>query len=180
VRRRIPAQAFGLKKHRCGTSPVSKKSDKEHATASLGNSEVLSVKHSPREPRPEFCQPSDEGCKVPAFVRVQYAGDVFPYQPLGPIAASQRKIDEGEVAAWIGEPGAQAGDAERLARGAGCENMQDCIGPFLKPGYVPEVRDTGVSVRQHSAGKARVFREKLRAPAKRVPRDGRRFYSACD
>src|SRR3990167_2680256 len=46
ARRRIPRQAVALKKDRCGTSPVSKMSDKEDATPALGYSKVLSVQDS--------------------------------------------------------------------------------------------------------------------------------------
>jgi hypothetical protein len=69
ARRSIPAQAFALKKNRCGTSPVSKVSDNEHTAAALGHSEVLSVKHSIGEPIPEFCQAPEDGTKVPSSVR---------------------------------------------------------------------------------------------------------------
>ena len=69
ARRRIPAQARALKKYRCGTSPVSKTSDNEHALPSLGHSEVLSVKNAVGEPIPEFCQPSEQGAKRPSVVR---------------------------------------------------------------------------------------------------------------
>ena len=64
ARRKIPAQAFGLKKYRCGRSPVSKISDNEHTAAPLWHSEMLSVKNPVGEPIPEFCQPSEEGSKI--------------------------------------------------------------------------------------------------------------------
>src|SRR3954471_4306206 len=80
ARRRIPLQARALKKNRCGTSPVSKTSDNEHATAPLWNSEVLSVKNSVGEPIPEFRQPSEEGTKSSCSIR-QDAGDVLPNHP---------------------------------------------------------------------------------------------------
>src|SRR5690606_39916886 len=60
ARRRMPRQAVALKKNRCGAAPLSKVSDNEHTTASLGHSEVLSVKNSVREPIPEFCQHRSE------------------------------------------------------------------------------------------------------------------------
>ena len=47
ARRRIPRQARELKKNRCGSSPVSKMSDNEDATPSLGYSELLSIQDSP-------------------------------------------------------------------------------------------------------------------------------------
>ena len=66
ARRRIPAHAFALKKNRCGTTPVSKVSDNEHTTASLGHSEVLSVQHSVCEPVPELPQRPEDGTKIPS------------------------------------------------------------------------------------------------------------------
>ena len=60
--RKIPTAAVGLKQYasRCG-SGVSKTSDNDDSTASLGNSEELSVQHSVREPIPEFSQRPDDG-----------------------------------------------------------------------------------------------------------------------
>jgi hypothetical protein len=65
----MPRQAVALKKYRCGTSPVSKISDNEDATAPLWYSEVLSVKNPVGEPIPEFRQPPEEGAKVPSSIR---------------------------------------------------------------------------------------------------------------
>ena len=65
----MPRQAVALKKNRCGTSPVSKISDNEHATAPLWNSEELSVKHSVRETVPEVFQRPEDGAKVPSSAR---------------------------------------------------------------------------------------------------------------
>jgi hypothetical protein len=63
---RIPAHAVGLKKNLCGSTPVSKTRDNEDSTATLGDSEVLSVQHSVSEPIPEFDQRPEEGTKVPS------------------------------------------------------------------------------------------------------------------
>jgi len=62
----IPAAAFGLKKYfdRCG--PVSKTSGKEDAITSLGDSEVLSVQHSPAKAIPESLQRPDDGTHCPS------------------------------------------------------------------------------------------------------------------
>jgi hypothetical protein len=68
ARRSIPRHALALKKYRCGTTPVSKMSDKEDATAALGNSNVLSVKNSVGEPIPELPQESDKEAKRPSSV----------------------------------------------------------------------------------------------------------------
>ena len=68
ARRRIPAHAFGLKKNLGGTS-VSKMSDNEHSTASLGDSEVASVQHSVGPPIPEIAQRPEDVSHVPSSVR---------------------------------------------------------------------------------------------------------------
>jgi hypothetical protein len=112
ARRRIPAQAFALKKYRRGISPVSKMSDNEHATAPLGNSEELSVKNSVGEPIPEFCQPPEEGSKIPPSVRGQDTRDVFPDHPSGSKLPSNCQIDEHEIASRIIESLSQSRDAE--------------------------------------------------------------------
>jgi hypothetical protein len=66
ARRRIPVAAFGLKKYfdRCG--PVSKTSGKEDTVTSLGDSEVLSVQHSPAKAIPELLQRPDDGTHCPS------------------------------------------------------------------------------------------------------------------
>jgi len=64
ARRRIPSQARLVKKYRCGNSPVSRISDNEDTAASLGNSEILAVQNSPREPIPELPQRFEEDAEV--------------------------------------------------------------------------------------------------------------------
>ena len=72
----MPAQALWLKKNRCGTSPVSKISDNEHTLASLGQTEILSVKASVGPPIPEFAQTPEKGTKVLSARRRQDTVDV--------------------------------------------------------------------------------------------------------
>ena len=68
ARRRMPRQAVALKKNRCGTAPVSKISDNEHATAALWYSKVLSVQNSVSGPIPEFAHAPEDGTKIPSSV----------------------------------------------------------------------------------------------------------------
>ena len=114
--RRMPAQAFGLKKNRGGNVPTSKTCDNEDATTALGYSEVLSVQDPVGPPIPELFQRPEEGTKVPSSSRRQDARDIFPDDPAGTEFVSESKKDEGEVAAGVGESFAQAGDGEGLAR----------------------------------------------------------------
>jgi hypothetical protein len=113
ARRRIPAQAFGLKKNRCGTLPESSSmSDNKHTAAALGHAEELSVKNPVGEPIPELCQHPEEGRKVPSSSTRQNSGDVLPDHPTGANSASQRAKLKHEVAARIIQPLAESRDAE--------------------------------------------------------------------
>ena len=123
ARRRIPAQARGLKKYRCGTAPVSKVSDNEHTAASLGHSEVLSVKDSVGPPVPEFLQRREEGAKGPPPVRRQDSGDVFPDNPPGTESANHSEIDEGQLTTRISQSSSESGDGEALAGRSSNDNV---------------------------------------------------------
>ena len=57
----MPVAALGLKQYFDRSGRVSKTSDNEDATAPLGNSEVLSVQHSPGEPITAFPQRPEDG-----------------------------------------------------------------------------------------------------------------------
>jgi hypothetical protein len=137
-------QAVALKKNRCGTSPISKISDNEDATAALWYSGVLSVKNPVGEPIPEFPQASEEGSKIPPAPTGQDAGHVLPNQPLGPISVSNGKIGEHEVATRVIQPFSESCDAEGLTGSSSDENIDSCIRPLLKFGHVSQVRDIGV------------------------------------
>lgn len=59
----IPEHALGVRSYLEGRSPVSKMSDNEESTASLGDSEVLNVQHSVGEPVPELRHGPEEVSK---------------------------------------------------------------------------------------------------------------------
>ena len=76
--RRIPAHAFGESQYLLGAL-ASKICDKEHSTASLGDSEEARVQHSPRNvTRPEVDHFLDDDSKVSAAVARECSGDVLP------------------------------------------------------------------------------------------------------
>ena len=54
---------MGLKKYRCGISVLSSTRDNEHALASLGESEKLSIENAPSRPPP---WPGNHTCTGPA------------------------------------------------------------------------------------------------------------------
>jgi hypothetical protein len=151
ARRRIPAQAFWLKKNLGGSSPISKVSDNEHTAASLGHSEVLSVKHSVCEPIPEFCQRPEEGTKVPPTVATEDTRHVFPYAPLGSKVVKNPAIDKGKVASGIGESFAKSGDGKRLARRSTDQKVNCSKIPLLIVSHITKVFYSRIMVRQHSS-----------------------------
>jgi hypothetical protein len=130
----IPAHAVGLKKNLCGSTPVSKTRDNEDATATLRDSEVLSIEHSVSEPVAELHQRPEEGTKVPSTIRTEDTWHVFPDDPSGLELISKSKKDEGEVAARVFKSFAESGDREGLT-GCASDQKVDCSG-FKGPGFV--------------------------------------------
>ena len=124
---KIPAHAVGLKKNLCGSDPISKTRDNEDSTATLRDSEVLSVQHSVGEPIPELHQRPEEGTKIPSTVATDDAWHVFPDDPSGLDAISQSKKDEGEVAARVFKSFAESCDGEGLAGGS-ADKKVNCSG----------------------------------------------------
>jgi hypothetical protein len=149
ARRRIPRQAVTLKKYRGGTSPVSKMSDNEDATAPLGYSEVLSVKNSVGEPIPEFPQHPEKGSKCSSFVNRQDAGDVLPYQPSGPQSASKVSVLNRELATLSIHSCSETGDAEILARCSSDQKVDCSILISSDRSEIANVRNFGIVVRQN-------------------------------
>jgi hypothetical protein len=176
----MPLQAVALKKYRCGTSPVSKMSDNEHATAALWNSKVLSVKGSIGPPIPEFAQAPEEGTKVPSFVARQDAGDVLPNQPLGPQSASKRKELKGEVATVASHSRSESGDAEILAWGSAHENVDWVIFALFDRGEIAVQRRIAPMMFENGARERFNFGQKARPPAQAVPCDAGRLDPAAN
>ena len=130
ARRRIPAQAFALKKYRCGTSPVSKTSDNEHTLPSLWDgtsvavhSDKLSVQNPVGEPIPEVPQEPEEGAKVPSSVAGQDTGHVLPNQPAGAIPCSNGTKGEHELTTRVIQACAESCCAEGLAGGSSAKKV---------------------------------------------------------
>lgn len=193
----IPEQAFALKKYRCGTSPVSKISNKEDAAATLGDSKVLSVQHSVGEPIPEFRQTSEDGSKIPSSVRGQNARDVFPNQPAGAEPASKAQKFDGQVTTVVIQAASEACNAERLTRGAANEKIDSCVNaesPKMaradRREIAPQRRAKAAAVTagilcplpmlQHAAWKLLNFGQQHGLPAKALPRDRGGFDARAD
>jgi len=119
--RRIPAHAFGESQYLLGAF-ASKIRDKEHSTATLGDSEEAAVQDSPRNvTRPEVNHRLDDSSKVSATVAGKGSWDVFPDGEVGLAVGGAKFANNSsclmeEAAALPRESCALAGDGEVLAR----------------------------------------------------------------
>lgn len=157
ARRRIPAQAFELKKNRCGIKPVSSTCDNEHTAASLGQAEILGIKDAPRDcsfgSKNKACirpftgrhkwliatgQCGDEASES-VVLSAEDSGDVLPHDDGGLFASGNSNMvncigdlaeSQGQIAARIVKRAAQAGNGKRLARRPSREH----VGRFHFPG----------------------------------------------
>ena len=152
-------------------SPVSKMSHNEDATAALGNSEKLSVKHSPCEMIPALGQRPDECPEVPSAVSRKNSGDIFPYDPLRANIRDNSDKVHGQSATFIGKPTAFSCDAESLAGSPADHNVNCSKVPPLKLCHVAIVRHGRKAMRQNGGWKRLNFAETDWFPAQWFPRD---------
>jgi len=122
ARSRIPEAAFAVKQY-FGCAVVTKTCDNEDSTASLGDSEPLSVKNPPASPIPHVCQRPDEGGEVPSGVRAEDSRYVFPNEVSWSDTFNQFKIREHNSSAGVLETASAAGCAEGLARRSAGHNV---------------------------------------------------------
>lgn len=104
----MPRHAFGLKKYRRGTSPVSKISNNEDTLPSLWD--------GTREAAQKVSKVSSSGAG-------EDAGHIFPDDPAGAKTLSQADIFKGKVAARIIQAETLSGDGEGLAGCAADEKI---------------------------------------------------------
>jgi hypothetical protein len=112
-------------------------SDKEHATASLWNSEVLSVKNAVGEPIPEFAQQPEEGTNIPSVFHSTGRRGRSPKQPAGPIAASNCTEGKHELATRVIQSCSESCVAERLAGSSSAKKVNCMVGPLFEVVHVP-------------------------------------------
>jgi hypothetical protein len=92
----MPLAARALKENLCGAVGF-KTCDNEHSTASLGDSKVSSVQHSPRYAIPEFLHFIEKPSKVSPFVGTEETRNVFQHEPLRSSLLHKVKEGEGET-----------------------------------------------------------------------------------
>jgi hypothetical protein len=125
-----------------GTGRVSKTSDNEHTAASLGHSEVLSVKHTVGPPIPEFSQRPKDGSHVPSSCARQKARDVLDENPSGSALISDTHELVEESGPFASQPSTASSHTEVLA-GESSANKVNSLNVTSKGGHI---------VIQHSIG----------------------------
>jgi hypothetical protein len=110
----MPLAALALKENLAGAVGF-KTCDKEHSSASLGDSEVASVQSSPRNAIPELLHFIEKPSEISAAVGTEESRDIFQHEP--PRSALLNKVEEGEgkTASLACESSSLASDAEVLA-----------------------------------------------------------------
>jgi hypothetical protein len=78
----MPVAAFGLKKNRRGTR-ASTMADNEHATAALGDAEMLAVQYPVGPPVPAVFQSFEERSEVASTARAKKPWNILKQQPSG-------------------------------------------------------------------------------------------------
>lgn len=154
--------------------PRSRTRDKEQTAASLGHSEELSVKHSPRTAIPEFIQALEQASEILATRGRERAGYVLPYDPSrAQLIARPNELPHEAASSLKALP--LPGDGERLA---GTAAHNDVWYPSvtlenlpIDLRHVPKVRNAGEPVRQNRARKGVDLGERQRLPSEREPRE---------
>ena len=157
ARRRIPVAAFALKKYR-GSAWVSSTCDKEHATAALGDSEVLTVESAPLDVvKAAVGQNSKEDSEIAALVRGKKSGHVLVDDPSRFDMRCKGDHVEDEDAALAREALPPSGDGEVLAGGSSANKVNvshesELTGPLLRCADVVVLGDLGPVAFEDGAG----------------------------
>jgi hypothetical protein len=122
ARRRIPRAALGLKKYLDRSGRVSKTSDKEDATAALGDSEPLSIQNSPRHAVPEVIQVPEDGTEIASPADRQEPWDILAEEPTGTCLIQESHHVPPQSRAWVSHAAATPGNRVPLAWPAGGED----------------------------------------------------------
>lgn len=97
--------------------------DNEDSTATLRNSEALSVEHSPSDAIPAPDHEPEEGRKGVSVVSGKDSRDVLPNHPSGAESTSKEQKLDGQVTTRVIQTSSSSGDGEGLAGGSPNENV---------------------------------------------------------
>jgi len=111
--------------------------DQENPTATRGDSEILSIKHSPASQIPAFGKGSDDCLEVFAIVAIEEPRDVLKHHPLGPKLVNDADDLEEEAGAAAGKSAPLAHGADVLAGEAAGDDVDGAeIGGAAEPDVI--------------------------------------------
>ncbi|GKS87141.1 hypothetical protein AVMA1855_23335 [Acidovorax sp. SUPP1855] len=164
----------------------SKTSDQENPAATVGDSEILSIKHPPASHIPPVGKGLEDDAKVLPTIASEQANDVFKDHPLGPYFLDDAADLPEQAGAVAGEAGACAHAGHVLARESADEHVDgaEVVGADLAHvGELPGVREPQ---RKHltqvrldfdlpGRGVSRLFKSKIKPsyPCKQTAHEGR-------
>jgi hypothetical protein len=132
----MPVAAFGLKKYRGGTSPVSMTSNNVDSLARLGDSEVPAVKSTPCDRIPEFGQRRENDPEISSSVGIEQTLHVLDNNNSGLTFSNQSSKLMKESGSLAFEPGSLSHARKRHilaweASGPNMGNRNSSIGHLL-------------------------------------------------
>jgi hypothetical protein len=110
----MPLAALALKENLAGAVGL-KTCDKEHSSASLGDSEIASIESSPPNRVPEVVNLTEQSDEITALIGTEETWHIFKEQPARSALLHKVKEGEGEAGSLACKSCALACDAEVLA-----------------------------------------------------------------
>lgn len=165
ARRRIPRHARGESEYRGGASgsKIAGSEHAENASASLGQSEVSSIKSCPPATIPDPFQLQEDRCEVSAAVASEQSGNILPKQDSRAKSIHEPRHVIEQPAALSCDSGALAGDAQVLTR----EPARDHV-HARKVG--PQLGHVGVSWHIRPSGREHVTATRVNLHLPRAPK----------
>lgn len=141
----MPAAAFADSQYLRGTGCVSKTSDNEDATATLGDSEESRVQYSPGDAIPELPQAQKYSREVSSVVGGKESGNILNDRPSWPQFGQHPLELKPETAALAPKTGPLAGHTEILAGEAAVDeiNTVELPEPSVSSGGIRSVNIVG-------------------------------------
>lgn len=123
--------------------------DKEDTTATLGDSEVLSVQYPPADAIPEFDQRLEDDGKVPPTGAVEQTRDVLKQQPAGTEASSEAYDLEEQPAPRASEASTLTSMGQVLAGESATEQIDGSKLGWIESTNISKVHGFGESGGEH-------------------------------
>jgi hypothetical protein len=119
----MPAAAFADSQYRRGTGCISKTSDNEDSTPTLGHSEPSRVQNPVGPPIPDVGQTAENDTEIASAMGAKESGNIFNNHPLWPQLGHDSSELKPQSAALAGKTGPLAGHADVLTGEAAVDEV---------------------------------------------------------